>query len=66
MELGPVLGTTPPRIPRAVPLPPALPVTTVTFPWADTRDAKVRARMKMLGSMVTGRMGQRWDRIRKD
>lgn len=43
----PKRGTTPPLMPRAVPLPPALPVTTWTLPWALTRPVAERARTRM-------------------
>jgi hypothetical protein len=45
---GPGPETTPPLMPRAVPLPPRSPVTTATLPWAEMRDTTARARMRVL------------------
>jgi hypothetical protein len=58
-------GTTPPRMPRAVPLPPALPVTTVILPWADTEVTRVRAERRMMYNMLADEVLE-VDTARKD
>lgn len=52
LELLPVRGTTAPLIPRAVPLPPASPVTRSILPWAYARGMAARANMKVLESIL--------------
>lgn len=50
--LGPVRGTTPPWLARAVPLPPRLPVRTTGLPWAATRGAAARAKRRVLETIL--------------
>jgi hypothetical protein len=62
LELRPGPGTTAPLIAKAVPLPPASPVTTATLPWAATNGDTARARRKILENILVfgGSEGVRW------